>query len=158
MSSQTGPGSLVDSRLLWNTISIYYSFPLFLPTCTLFLMAEVKLCHQEPEFCSFASFKGQCTSASAGAREEFPGAYWKCTFSWRDQGESGTAAWLGRRQQPVKKLPPLLPSSSPPSLYFSLSITFLFTASDMAKLCSSSFSQHFQRAQGNWSQWSQNGV
>lgn len=40
-------------------------------------MAEVKPYHQEPEICSFGPLKGQCTSHSASAPEEFLEANWK---------------------------------------------------------------------------------
>ena len=146
MLSQTGPVSLDDSRRLWNTILIHYNSPPFLPTHTLFLTAEVKPYHQEPEICSFTSLKVQCTShqlvqvhmkssqtltGNAHSTDEIKGCQGQQS-SWG----GGSSRWRSSLHPPSSSLPPSSPLSP--------SITFSFAASDVAKLCSSSFSQRFQ--------------
>lgn len=145
MLSQTGPVSLVDSRRLWNTILIHYNSPPFLPTHTLFLMAEVKLYHQKPEICSFTSLKVQCTShqlvqvhmkssqtltGNAHSTDEIKGC----------QGQQ--SSWGGGSSRWGSSLQPLfLPTST---ITLVPQHNLFVCCLDVAKLCSSSFSQCFQ--------------
>lgn len=94
---QTEPGSSLYSRLLWNTICIYYSSLPFLPARTYFLMAAIKPYCQELEICSFTLLKGQGMPARAGAHEEAPAASQRHTFSWQDQGRQSQHLWLEGR-------------------------------------------------------------